>query len=121
MDIDPAKKESLNQYLDEIMPPNPGEPHPYYRFHLNEIVRHPIFGNGIITGFRMLDSKREFEGLGIQFVSEGKMGEHAVFTPAECYDIETTGFVFDGKKHKGLTLEQVIKSERGDAPLPGLR
>lgn len=115
------KQAQFNEYLDEILPENPRDPHPYFRFHLHEIVKHPIWGHGIITGTRIPDFERELEGLGVQFVCGGVMKEHKVFTPVECNVLETTGFVFHVKDHEGMTLEEVVTQERGDAPLPGLR
>ena len=119
--IDPQKKKNFNEYLDELMPAESGMPHPYHRFRVHEIVRHPELGYGIVTAFKMPDLERELEGLSIQFVNQGKMGDHKVFTPRESLVLETTGFFFDLNRHEGMTLEAVVKLERGDAPLPGLR
>jgi len=121
MKIDREKHEKLNAYLDEIMPVDPRAPHPFNRFHLHEIVRHPTFGWGIVTGFRMPDLDRELEGLGIQFVDAGEMKEHRVFTASECRDIEITGLIYQVSQHAGMTLEAVVDAERGDGLLPGLR
>ncbi|MBN1296384.1 hypothetical protein JXA80_06360 [bacterium] len=120
-DADRRRLEGLRIYLDEVIPRHPGEPHPFFRFHVNEIVRHPEWGLGIVTGFRMPDFERELEGLGIQFVRSGEMTDHRVFTPREVETIETTGFIFYGDRHRGMTLEDVIRTDRGEAPLPGLR
>lgn len=121
MTIDPEKQRKLNEYLDDILPENPREPHPFSRFHRHEIVRHPTFGWGIVTGFRIPDLDRELEGLGIQFVIHGEMKEHRVFIPSECRDIEITGFIYEVATHAGMTLEEVVAQERGTAPLPALR
>ncbi len=108
MTIDPEKKRKFNEYLDDILPEKAGGTHPAQRFLLHEIVRHPRWGIGIVTGYRLPDLEREFEGLGVQFVMEGRMTDHRVFTPKECRDLQGSGKIFDGQKHGRMTLEEVL-------------
>jgi hypothetical protein len=107
MNIDPEKKRRLNEYLDDIFPEDVQKTNPFRRFVLHEIVRHDEIGTGIVTGFRIPDLKREFEGLGVQFVCQGCMGEHRVFAPRECRSIEGSGIEFDIRLHAGRTLEEI--------------
>lgn len=118
MDIDPEKKRRLNEYLDDILPEDVRKPHPFRRFVLHEIVRHDEMGIGIVTGFRIPDIKRELEGMGVQFVRQGRMEEHRVFTPRECRSIEGSGIEFDIGRHAGRTLEDLWR-EIKEAAEPG--
>ncbi len=114
MNIDPEKKRRLNEYLDDIFPDNAKEQHPFTRFMLHEIVRHSEFGLGIVTGFRIPDFGREIEGLGIQFVHQGSMGEHRVFTPRECSSIEGSGIEYTIESHADKTLEEIWDEKQHD-------
>lgn len=110
-EIDESKRRAFNAYLDEILPQDPRSPHPFKRFAYSEIVRHSELGLGIITGYRIPDYDREIEGLGVQFVNDGKMGIHRVFTPAETSGIQATGVIFEIRRHDGLSLEDVLRNE----------
>jgi len=111
IEIDHDKRQAFNTYLDDILPPDPRAPHPFHRFVYSEIVRHPVMGTGIITGYRIADYAREMEGLGVQFVRDGVMVDHRVFTPAESMELLGTQVVFDIKRHASMTLEQVLDQE----------
>lgn len=108
--IDPGKQKKFQEYLDDILPENPQEPHPFTRFKLNEIVIHAEWGTGIVTGFRIPDLERELEGLGVQFVERGRMVFHRVFTPKQCSDLTGSGIVFDCRLHRGKTLEEILET-----------
>ncbi|MBN1356965.1 hypothetical protein JXA40_11955 [bacterium] len=105
--IDKKRRRHFDQYMDEAFPPAKCGRHPFLQFEYSEIVRHPEHGYGIVTGFRMPDLDREITGLGVQFVENGVMKDHRVFSAAETGILERTGIVFDSKKHAGETLENL--------------
>jgi hypothetical protein len=110
MVIDPEKNKNLNEYLDDIFPEDPHAPHPFKQFRLNEIVIHATWGHGIVTGFRIPDLDRELEGLGVQFVEQGQMKKHRVFTPRECCELIGSGIEFKVSLHTGMKLEDVLNA-----------
>ena len=111
--LDPEKVRQFNEYLDDIFPSDTSGEHPFTRFTDAEIVRHATFGLGVVTGFKIHDTVREMEGLGIQFVEDGRMLEHRVFTPDESLELEPTGVVYHGQKHGNMTLEETLEVETG--------
>ena len=112
MNIDPDKMKAFNAYLDDVLADRAGEPHPFTKFMGNEIVVHPAWGTGIVTGYRIPDAEREFEGLGVQFVVHGRMTAHRVFTPGESRILRGSGRVYDIAAHAGRTLEDILESGR---------
>ncbi len=109
--LDPEKVRRFNAYLDDIFPSDTTGEHPFTRFSHAEIVGHATFGLGIVTGFKIHDTVREMEGLGIQFVQDGRMMEHRVFTPDESLELNPTGVVYQVRKHGDMTLEETLKME----------
>jgi hypothetical protein len=109
--IDPDRKKAFEEYMDEVHPNVPVDAHPFMRFDYSEIVHHPEFGYGIVTGFRMQDQERELIGLGIQFVENGIMTRHQVFTPAEVDILTATGIIFDARHDSGKTLEDITSKK----------
>ncbi len=109
MGLNPEKKKKLNEYLDDILPNDSKASHPFSRFRLNEIVVHATWGHGIVTGFKIPDYDRELEGLGVQFVVQGDMKEHRVFTPRECHELFGSGIEFKVSHHAGKNLEEIVK------------
>ena len=107
--MDPEKKKILEDYLDDIIPAAPQEKHPFMRFEYAEIVIHPERGNGIVTGFRMPDLARELTGLGVQFVQNGQLKDHVVFTINEVSELKNTGIVYNPAVMGNLTLEQAVQ------------
>ncbi len=119
MKIDSEKQDKFNQYLDETIVSGDVDSHPFMQFDYSEIVVHPKWGTGIVCGFNQADFKRDFAGLGVQFVVGGVMTEYRIFTPSESAVLKGTGIVFEIKKHTGLTLEEIISraAERSDGSM----
>ncbi len=112
IDLTSDRMKKLGEYLDDIFPGDAQAAHPFLKFVISEIVIHPNWGLGIVTGFRIPDLEREMEGLGVQFVRNGTMERHRVFTPSESLVLQSTGVVYIIRDHGHLTLEDVLAGAR---------
>ena len=109
--FDPEKRKEFEKYLRDVSHTDQTRPHSFLRFQLSEIVQHDRFGLGVVSGFRLKDEDRNFFGLGVQFVNEGKMTRHVIFTPKESEKLKGTKIIFDIPRHGDMSLEQILNRE----------